>query len=298
VIGVSGGKDSTYQALFARDELDLRCLLVNGEADNITEIGRKNIENLKCLGFDVISIRPNPKILRELVKRDFYKYLNPVKVTEYTLRASAYIIASKFDVPLIIQGENPALSLGIDMPSDDNAFSVYLQDTLKEDIENYVSNTISKRDLFLYGFNIYDLTLKRAIWLSYYDKDWSPRRNAEFSMKHGLTVRKNFYRRSWEEIGTYVPWAQLDNDLVPVNQMFKYFKFGFGQCTDYCCYDIRDGLMTREEAWELVEQLDGKCGEWYIEKFCKYIDITESEMWKTVDKFRRYDPWGRRRGWK
>ena len=63
-IGVSGGKDSTKQALTARDRLGLRCLLVNCEPDGITEIGRHNIENLKKLGFDVISIRPNPKVLR------------------------------------------------------------------------------------------------------------------------------------------------------------------------------------------------------------------------------------------
>ena len=77
-IGISGGKDSTKQALTARDRLGLRCLLVNGEPDCITKIGRHNIENLKKLGFDVISLRPNPKVMKLLVKRDFYKYLNPV----------------------------------------------------------------------------------------------------------------------------------------------------------------------------------------------------------------------------
>ena len=71
VIGVSGGKDSTFQALTARDSLGLRCLLVNYQPDNITKIGSQNIENLKQLGFDVISIRPNPQIMKKLVKFDF-----------------------------------------------------------------------------------------------------------------------------------------------------------------------------------------------------------------------------------
>ena len=112
VIGVSGGKDSTRQALVARDELGLRCLLVNCEPPNITDIGKKNIENLKNLGFDVFSIRPNPQIIKKLIKFDFYKHLNPVKVTEFCLYASTYIIAEKFDISLIIQGENPGLVLG------------------------------------------------------------------------------------------------------------------------------------------------------------------------------------------
>lgn len=53
-IGVSGGKDSTLQAIYARDKLGLRPLLVNSEPESITEIGRRNIENLKKLGFDVV----------------------------------------------------------------------------------------------------------------------------------------------------------------------------------------------------------------------------------------------------
>lgn len=112
VIGVSGGKDSTKQALTARDTLGLRCLLVNYQPDNITKIGMDNIENLKQLGFDVISTRPNPKIMKKLVKFDFFNHLNPVKATEFSLYSSAYIIAEKFHIPLVIQGENPGLTVG------------------------------------------------------------------------------------------------------------------------------------------------------------------------------------------
>ena len=118
VIGVSGGKDSTLQALTARDRLGLRCLLVNGEPEGITEIGKKNIENIKNLGFDVISLRPNPKIMKKLVKYDFYKYLNPQKVTEYSLCASSYIIANQFEIPLLIPTTSNSFSfafLSIDL---------------------------------------------------------------------------------------------------------------------------------------------------------------------------------------
>ena len=57
VVGVSGGKDSLKQAITARDRLGLRCLLVNGEPYNITEIGRDNIENIKNLITDVDLIK-------------------------------------------------------------------------------------------------------------------------------------------------------------------------------------------------------------------------------------------------
>lgn len=284
VLGVSGGKDSTYASLYAKENLGLRCLLVNSEPEGITDIGRHNIENLINLGFDVIKVRPNPKVMKQLVKRDFYQFLNPVKITEYSLWSSAYIIADKFDIPLIIQGENPALTLGVSkgLPADDNALNADKQNTLADGWKQY-EGMFKERDLYLFHYDKESLSQKtRAIWLQYYDKDWSPNHNADFAKSRGLKWREDFKP---EDIGTYVPWAQLDSDLVQVNQMFKYYKFGFGQCTDYCCYDIREGRMTRDEAWVLLEKYDGKCAEKYIKKFCDYIGITESEMWRVVDGF-------------
>ena len=55
IIGVSGGKDSTRQALWVRDKLKLRPLLVSiaYPPEQITERGADNISNLIELGFDV-----------------------------------------------------------------------------------------------------------------------------------------------------------------------------------------------------------------------------------------------------
>jgi N-acetyl sugar amidotransferase len=294
VIGVSGGKDSICQAITSRDELGLRCLLVNSEPEGITEIGKKNIENLKQLGFDVISIRPNPQVMKQLIRKDFFEYLNPVKVTEFSLWASTYIIADKFDIPLIIQGENPAVTLGVKrcLPANDDALMANEQDTLSSGWARYIGDGVSAKDLFLYHYDRGRLRHRgiRGLWLGNYIEDWSPGKNAFFAWQHGLTVRENFKP---EDIGTYVAWAQLDSDLVQVNQMLKYYKFGFGQCTDYACYDIRDGLITREEGFELVKKYDGLCAERYIKKFCDYIEITEDEFWRVVSKFKLNDPWGR-----
>jgi len=105
VVGVSGGKDSTFQALYAKERIGLKVLLVNCAPDNISKVGRHNLENLVQYGFDMISMRPNPKIERELSKRSFYEYGNFVKPLEFPLYASAFQIALKFEIPLIIQGE-------------------------------------------------------------------------------------------------------------------------------------------------------------------------------------------------
>ena len=289
-IGVSGGKDSTKQAITARDKLDLNCLLVNCEPENITDIGRKNIENLKNLGFDVVTIRPNPNVMKRLIRYDFFEHLNPIKATEFALYSSTYIIAEKFKIPLIIQGETQVLTLGTRLISAGQVQDALNVDqnmrTLSQGWQEYQNvDGIKKRDLFLFRYNkenLKELGIK-GIWLQYYLKEWSYRGNAEFSKKYGLTVRENFNPK---DIGTYVDFSALDSDLNHVNQMLKYIKFGFGFCMDHACYDIRDGHITRNEAMNLVKNYDGKCSEEYIKKFCDYIEITIDKFWDTANSFR------------
>jgi len=289
VVGVSGGKDSIKQAITARDRLGLRCLLVNGEPDNITEIGRHNIENIKNLGFDVLSLRPNPTIMEKLVKRDFYKYLNPVKITEYSLYASSYIVAEKFDIPLIIQGENAALTLGISLSGlgkGYDALDVNESPTLGFGWEEYLEQDgIVEKDLGLFHYDKNRLREKnvQAIYIQYFLEEWSYRGNAEFAQKHGMKIRENFDPNAF---GTYMPFAQLDTNLHVVNQMLKWIKFGFGECVDHACYDFRDGKISRSEAIDLVKKYDGKCDPKFIDEFCQSIDITIEEFWKVVNKFR------------
>ena len=288
-IGVSGGKDSTKQAITARDELNLRCLLVNYEPENITDLGKQNIENLKSQGFDVITIRPNPKVMKKLIKYDFLNHLNPVKASEFPLYSSTYIIAEKFEIPLIIQGENPGLTVGASLTgvgTDSDALKAYQLQTLSGGWKEYLNvDGISEDDLHLFHYDVkklMDLDVK-GIWIQYFLKEWSYRGNAEFSKKYGFKERENIKP---EEIGTYVGYAQIDSDLVHVNQMLKYIKLGFGQCMDHVCYDLRDGLMDRKTAIDYVLKYDGKCAEDYVKEFCKYIEISQEKFWETTEKFR------------
>ena len=77
VVGVSGGKDSTFQALYAKEELGLNVLLVNCVPEGITDAGRHNIENLIQQGFDCVHLRPNPKVTYAVVKRGLLRARQP-----------------------------------------------------------------------------------------------------------------------------------------------------------------------------------------------------------------------------
>jgi hypothetical protein len=76
--------------------------------------------------------------------------------------------------------------------------------------------------------------------------------------------------------------TSLDEDWVTLNQMIKYYKFGFGRVTDYVNEEIRLGNLTRDEGIRLVERYDHSCSAEYIRDFSDYIGISVEQFWTQV----------------
>ena len=65
IVPVSGGKDSTYQVIKML-QLGLNPLCVTSTTCDLSDIGRKNIENIKNLGVDYVEVSPNPRVRAKL----------------------------------------------------------------------------------------------------------------------------------------------------------------------------------------------------------------------------------------
>ena len=79
--------------------------------------------------------------------------------------------------------------------------------------------------------------------------------------------------------------TSIDDTWVPINQMIKYYKYGFGRASDYVNFEIRNGNMTRKQGIKILQKFDGKCSEKLIKNFCKYIDISDHEFWNQISKY-------------
>jgi len=290
IIGVSGGKDSTRQALFVKEKLGMNPLLVclSHPPQQITLRGANNISNLIELGFDCITINLAPKIWRDLMKLSFYKYGNPFKSAELALYSSVPRYAIGYQIPLIWWGENSALQLGESTVmgrtgSDGN--NLRKMNTLSGgDISWILEQGFPREKILQYAYPS-EKEIERAgiriVFLGYFWPDWSLIDNGNYSALRGLDVRND---KPWE-MGEYVGVTALDEDWTPWNQMLKYLKYGFGRTTDYVNEDIRRSRLTRDQAIKIVEQYDGKCSEKYIQSFCDFIEITIDDFWRHVDSF-------------
>jgi len=99
-----------------------------------------------------------------------------------------------------------------------------------------------------------------------------------YAASAGLEVREDTVANTGDLHGV----TSLDEDWVTVNQLIKYYKFGFGRVTDYVNEEIRLGRMSRPTAIELVEQYDHACGDNYIEDFSGYIGLSVGQFWAKV----------------
>ena len=289
IIGVSGGKDSLRQALFVKEVLKMNPLLVclSYPPDQVTPRGVDNVSLMISHGFDCILINLSPIIWKKLMKKGFFEYTNWAKSTELALYSSVPRLAIAYQIPLIWWGENAALQLGdLNVMGKDGSDGNNLRkmNTLAGgDITWLLNDEIKNTDILQYNYpseeDIENANL-RIVFLGYFWKDWSLINNGNFSTLRGLEIRND----NPNEIGDTFGITALDEDWVNLNQMIKYYKYGFGRMADYVNENIRNGLITREEGIILNVKYDGKCSLEYIKSFCNYLGITLEEFWKQVDK--------------
>jgi len=287
IIGVSGGKDSTRQALWVRDKLGLKPLLVcmAYPPEQITNRGASNLSNLINLGFDVIVQSIAPKTWKALLREGFFQFGNWAKSSEQAIISSVPQLAIKYKIPLIFWGENPGLQLGDMKTVGKNGYDgnnlKYMNTVGGGGLQWFLDAGFDRKELSPYLFpntEEFDEEGIQIIYLGWFWKDWSLINNGMYSCSNGLDIRTDTVNNTGDLWGV----ASLDEDWVVLNQMIKYYKYGFGRVSDYANEEIRIGRMTRDEGIDLVSKYDHSCGEEYIISFCSYIDITPQQFWNKI----------------
>ena len=289
ILGVSGGKDSTRLALFARDALGLNPLLVavTYPPEQMTNTGARNLDNLIQLGFDVYQISPSPITWKSLMKASFVESANWAKSTELALFSGVPQIAIENGIELILWGENPGLQLGaletLGREGWDGNSLRHMNTLNGMDKKWLLSQGVDQSRIgpYLYPspseFVSYNL---QVVFLGWAMGNWGLLENGLSACLAGLQGRSD----SPLNTSDLVNLTSLDEDWVILNQMIKYYKYGFGRATDYVNEWIRTGRILRSEGIPIVEKYDGVCANYYIESFSEFIGISVNDFWGIVKK--------------
>jgi N-acetyl sugar amidotransferase len=290
VIPVSGGKDSTYQALIAKEN-GLNPLLVNSRTCDLSGIGRKNLDNLRGLGFDLIEVLPNPKVRSKLNLIGLQEVGDiswPEHIGMFTI---PFTIALKFDIPVILYGENAQHEYGgpehlVNNNFQDRRWLEEIGGTLGMRLEDVLlASGFNEKDLAIYKFpDSKDLQNKniKAYYLGYFFQ-WNGLSNYIVSQAHGMES----FGKPVE--GSLVDYENLDNHQNGIHEYLKILKHGYGRITDQASILIRRGLITREEGLYFVKKNEVKFPWTYlgkrIEKIIEPLGIGIDELIEIFDSF-------------
>ena len=264
VIPVSGGKDSTYQIIKAK-EYDLRPLAVTATTDHLSGLGRANLDNISRLGVDHIEVTTNAAIRRKINAYTLREVGDISWAEHVTIFSLPIRIALNFNIPLILYGENPQHEYG--GPTDQSQQATILDNRWLQEfgglnglrVRDIIDKGIAtKEDLYLYQYPTNALErAPRAMWLGQFFP-WDGAHNALIASQNGFKCHYGPVE------GVGYGYENLDNLQTGIHDYFKWLKFGFGRCTDIVGNHIRRGNVTRKEGKEIILEWDGQWPSTYL----------------------------------
>lgn len=305
IVPCSGGKDSSTIAHRLKHEYGMHPLSVTFAPPLYTDIGWKNLRRFIESGFDHILVSSRGDVNRALSKLCFELYGDHNEIFDRGQMSAPFREAVHHGVKLVMYGENGEAEYGGSSNYNEcpgmpwEAFEkIYYSENLDKicDLANELGYTKNLRpaDLSAYKLPPIDKLKNLGVqmhWFGFYHF-WVPQEHFYYAAKNTGFQANPEGRME----GTYSKYAQLDDLTDSFLYYLMFIKFGFGRTTSDAAHEIRDGHLTREEGIALVQKYDGEFPARTFSTFLEYVDMTEEEFWRVVDKFRQPHIWKKEAG--
>jgi N-acetyl sugar amidotransferase len=290
----SGGKDSVYVAHLLKTKFNMHPLTMTWSPHVYTPIGLYNFFAQIHAGLDNILLSPNGPVHRRMCRISTIEMGDPFQPFIYGQTYVPLRIAAAHGISLIMDGENGEAEYGGDIAS------AGLRGFTADDAEKYWLSGFPLEFWREYGFTTGDLELYRPPsalemqdrsierhFFSYYT-DWRPQQHYYYCVEN-TGFRPNPDGRSQ---ATYSKYASLDDELDPYHYYFALLKFGLGRTTSDAAHEIREGLITREEAVALVNRFDAEDPSPHNRSvFLRYTGLTGEQLDNTLSMWRNRRLW-------
>jgi N-acetyl sugar amidotransferase len=301
VIGVSGGKDSYYQAHFVKETLGLKPLFVTYNGNNYLDIGWQNLTRMKeVFNTDHIILSPGKDTLVRLNRLCFKKMGDMNWQNHAGIATVPMKIATQFNIPLVFWGEHGWTDLGgMHSMTDMVEYTArYRKDQLLRgfdwlDMLGDIEDPIEEHEIEWCKYpsdqEIQRVGL-RGIFIGNYDK-WDANEHTKLVMEnYGWQPSPIPFER------TYRRMSNLDDRYENgIHDYLKYIKFGYGRASDHATKDIRAGYMSRLEGIEMVRKYDHvKSSD--LQVWLSYVNRDEVWFDKICDGFRDKRFWVKENG--
>lgn len=302
VVPGSGGKDSAFVAHELKTKYGMHPLNVTWAPHLYTDVGWKNLQAFIHSGHDNILGTPNGKVHAQMTRFAYEHLGDPFQPFVYGQKSFPLSIATRFNIPLVMYGENGEVEYGGEGKNEENPTHNIDEDLLRHywsglPPEFWTDFGIRKQDLHYYLPPPTADMMRVGVQCHFfgYYRRWIPQENYYYCAEN-TGFQANPDGRSE---GTYSKYASLDDKTDGFHYWMAYVKFGIGRCTSDAAHEIRDGHITRDEGVALVRRYDGEFPEKYFQTFLEYTGLTEAQFWAAADSWRSPHLWEREAGeWK
>ena len=281
IIPISGGKDSTFQLHVLTKVYGMKPLAVTFSHNWWSESGWYNLQNsLEKFNVDHIAFTPNRSLINRLTRHSVegigdVSWHDHAGVGSFPLQ-----VAVKYDIPLLIWGESIAESSGRASYDDPiHAFDrdYFLKVSAKLSPKEMAGGDVSERDLYPFEVPSVEDIEKTGVWGLHLGDYlfWDEERQTEF-------IRDTYGWKETEMENAYKRYKSVEDIMSGMHDFTCYLKRGYGRATYQASIDVRNGLLTREEGFQLIRKHDTERPE-ALDYYLKVSGSTEEEFYRTME---------------
>ncbi|MBL8346524.1 MAG: N-acetyl sugar amidotransferase [Rubrivivax sp.] len=293
IIPISGGKDSTFQLYVLTQIYGMKPLAVTFSHNWYSETGWYNLQNsLEQFNVDHIMFTPNRKLVNKLARHSLFGIGDACWHCHAGVGAFPLQAAVRFNIPLLIWGESIAESSGrasylnpvrkFDREYFTKVSAKLRPDQMVRQAEEYGADwAVTEKDLLPFNVpsaedceRVGEFGLHLGDYLF-----WDDERQTEF-------VRDNYGWRETQVEGSFKRYKSVECVMPGVHDLACYLKRGYGRSTFHASVDVRAGLLSRDEAFELIREHDAVRPEG-LDYYLKITGLTEAEFYAALEKQRR-----------
>jgi N-acetyl sugar amidotransferase len=293
IVPVTGGNDSYYIVHLVKERLKLNPLLVTYNKYFNTELGIRNLANLRIrFDCDIVSQNVNPASVRKITRATLRQFGSIYWHSHAGQSAFAVQTAVRYKVPLVIWGAHQGLEQ-VGMFSHEHEVQMTRRYRKDHDLmgkEAYdlptVFDTLTEEDVWQYRYPD-DRSLEAVgvvgIYLGNYVR-WDPK------AQHELMMSTRGYRTA-RFARTFDCYDHVDCfNYMNLHDQLKLYKLGYSKVTDHACREIRHGRLTRNQGLALVRYYEQRPAE-DVDLFCRWLDLKPGSLQFLMDLHRNPNFW-------
>ncbi|MCL1866838.1 MAG: N-acetyl sugar amidotransferase, partial [Oscillospiraceae bacterium] len=280
MLPMSGGKDSFFQAYVLTRIYKMKPLALTASHNWYSKTGVYNL--YRCLdefNLDHVMFTPNRDLVNRIAKESVKRIGDTCWHCHAGITPFALKMANAYNIPLLVFGESANETSGrfsYNEPVEQD-LDYFLKVSAKLTAEEMQCETLSSKDLFPFvpptkkdceKTNIRILHLGDYIF-------WDEESQTEF-------IRDNFGWRETEMEGAYKGYKSAECIMSGIHDFTCYLKRGYGRTTFQVSADVRNGLLSKDEGFELSKILDAERPE-ALDYFLSVTGMNEGHFYEIMN---------------